>query len=147
MKAYFWIGKCNWWGSLIRAFKKRGVSHVMIVFGDGMAGTASVTQGGIVYGRAEIRSEDWLVIDVPGDEAPVRQFFAVDERGCGYDWWGIVFAQVLGWNMESPTKWFCSEACVSALQRIGYFRGKKAYMIDPAGMLELLVAETRVAQF
>jgi hypothetical protein len=142
MKAIFWIGKVGIAGSLIRLFKRDGISHCAILFSDGFAGTAQPNTGIILYKAEPLNTADWLIIDLPcypEEEARVRAFFETDEAGCKYDWVGIFFCQVLRWGWHSSTKWFCSEACLDALQRIyPALAGLKPWFCDPADLATLL---------
>jgi hypothetical protein len=144
MKAIFWIGKCGLFGTLIRAFKRRGVSHAEIMFSDGVSGTAQ-PRGGVVLRKIDFKPEDWFVLDLPCtpiQEEVVRAFFE-KELGCPYDWSGIVFAQVLGWNWQSKEKYFCSEVCTAALKEIyKQLADVKPWRCDPAK--ELILLEERV---
>ena len=72
------------------------------------------------------------------EEAAIRAFIQA-EVGCPYDWWGIVFAQFLPWQRESPTAWFCSELVVAALktQLPGMFPHKPCEY-DPQSVLRIL---------
>jgi hypothetical protein len=144
MKAIFWIGKSGILGTLVRVFKGFGSNHVELLFSDGMSGTSDVVKG-ICFYRLNYLPENWIAIDIPctpEEEAEVRKFFEVDEKGCGYDMRGIVFAQVFPWGIESKDKWFCSEACVAALQRVKsltFLKDLKPYTIDPGELLKILV--------
>jgi hypothetical protein len=141
MKAIFWIGPSGFFGSLIRLFKHRGISHCEILFTDGFSGTSDSAKGGIALYPLAINTADWFVIDIPcslAEEAKVRQFF-VDEAGCGYDWVGIVFCQVFHWTWRSETKWFCSEACLAALQPLfPELKNIRPFEVDPATLAVLL---------
>jgi len=140
MKAIFWVGKGTIFDGAIRAFKRGGVSHSEIMFSDGFCGT-SYPGVGVVLRPLVVRPEDWVILELPctpEEEAKVRAFF-VEEAGCGYDWLGIVFAQVLGWHWQSKTKYFCSETTIAALQRIyTVLNGLKAWREDPASVLVIL---------
>lgn len=144
MKAIFWIGKCSLVGTLIRAFKRHGVSHAEIMFSDGVCGT-SEPKNGVVLRKINFRPEDWVVLELPCtpiQEELVRAFFE-KELGCPYDWKGILCAQILGWNRSSPTAWFCSEICTAALQEVyKQLAGVKPASVDPAK--ELILLEERV---
>lgn len=141
MKAIFWIGRSGFFGSLIRLFKHRGISHCEIMFSDGFSGTADSAKGGITLYPIAFNPADWFVIDIPctpAEETTVRQFF-LDEAGCGYDWLGIVFCQVFHWGWGSKNKWFCSEACMTALRPLfPEFKDIKPYQVDPATLAVLL---------
>ena len=143
MKAIFWVGKVGLFGSLIRVFKHRGISHSEIQFSDGKCATA-LTGSGIVLRQITVDPADWYVIDIPctpEEEAQVRQFF-IDADGDGYDWLGIIFAQVLGWNWSSKHNWTCSEACATALRRKFPALGRvPAACVDPAALAVMLQHE------
>lgn len=140
MRVLFWIGKAGLFSSLIRVFKRRGISHVEIKFSDGIAGTA-LPGTGIVLRPLPEGDGDWFDIPIPctpEQEALVRQFF-LTEANCGYDWLGIIFCQVFGWTLRSKTKWFCSEACLTALLPVfPELRTTPAYRVDPAELSVLL---------
>ena len=142
MKILFWIGRAGFFSSLIRVFKCHGISHCEIQFSDGACGTAYPGTG-IVLRSLEVKPGDWYVIDVPCSletESLVRQFF-VAEMGCGYDIWGLVWAQVFGWNWQSKTKWFCSEACTAALvPAIPSLKSQVPCRVDPARLARLIEA-------
>ena len=141
MKAIFWIGRSGALGSSIRAFKQRGVSHAELLFSDGYAGTSDREKGGVVIYQLDPRPADWVVLDLPDtcNEDRARALIQ-DEVGAAYDWLGIAMAQVLPWNREDPTKWFCSEIVAAAL-RLAYPRtlaDVTPHQLDPAGLLDLL---------
>lgn len=142
MKAIFWIGRSGFFGSLIRFFKHKGISHSEILFSDGYAGTSDADKGGVVlYKLDPFVSTDWYVIDLPvtlEQEVEVRRFF-VEEAGAKYDWKGIFFSQVFPWNWASKTRWFCSESCTAALQRIyPQLLDLKPCQVDPASLATIL---------
>ena len=144
MKALFWIGQCSLIGTLIRVFKRHGVSHAEIMFSDGVSGT-SEPKNGVVLRKIDFRPEDWFVLELPCtpiQEEVVRAFF-VRELGCPYDWKGILCAQILGWNRSSPEAWFCSEICIASLQTIyKQLADVVPASVDPSKELTLL--EVRV---
>lgn len=148
MKAIFWIGKSGLLGSAIRAFKHRGVSHVELLFSDGMAGTSDREKGGVVlYHLGDPDPADWITIEIPGilpDEERRIRAFIEGELGCPYDMMGIIFAQVFPWHRESPTAWFCSELVVAALKTVlpGLFP-KRPCDYDPAAVLLILTERTK----
>lgn len=149
MKAIFWIGRCGFIGSMIRLFKRGGISHSEIMFSDGMSGTSAAEKGGIVLYKIDFKPADWFIVELPCDaeeEARVRAFFEVDEAGCKYDYRGIIFSQILRWGWHSSTRWFCSESCLAALQRVyPALAGIKPWYVDPADLANIL--EERVAPF
>ncbi|MFA6132447.1 MAG: hypothetical protein WC869_00370 [Phycisphaerae bacterium] len=142
MKAIFWIGKVGFFGTLVRLFKRDGISHSALLFSDGFCGTSQPGRGIVLYKLAPFNTADWFIIDLPctpEEEARVRSFFEVDEAGCKYDWRGIAFCQVLRWGWHSNTRWFCSEACLAALQRIyTALQGLKPWYVDPADLATVL---------
>jgi hypothetical protein len=144
MKAIFWVGKSTIFGRLIRLFKGTGSSHAEILFSDGYAGTSDKGLGGIAIYPLNYKSHEWVSIDIPctpEEEADVRKFFEEDEKGCGYDMKGIVFAQLFRWNIQSKDKWFCSEACTAALQRVKglkFLHNLKPHNVDPGKLFKLL---------
>ena len=147
MKVIFWIGKSSILGSAIRMFKHRGVSHSEILFTDNVSGTSDRDKGGVVlYSIPKLDPTEWVAIDIPctiAQEAIMREFF-ISELGCGYDWKGILFAQMLPWGRESKDKWFCSEICTAAL-KLAYphtFSDITPCEVDPAELLKLITARS-----
>jgi len=142
MKAIFWIGRSGLFGSLIRFFKHRGISHAEVLFSDGFSGTSDASLGGVVLYKLEpFNPLDWFVLDLPAtleQEIEVRRFF-MEEAGAGYDWKGIFFSQLFRWNWASKNRWFCSEACTAALQRVyPQLLDLKPCQIDPAELAQIL---------
>ena len=79
---------------------------------------------GVVWRPADANypSDVWDAVTLSegaGDFEEVAEL-AAREKGCGYDWVGILFAQILPLRREHPKKWFCSELVVAAMQECGY---------------------------
>ena len=138
-RAAFWIGRSSLYGAAIRVIKRQGITHAELVFSDGLAVTADASMGGVVLYPFKPSAADWLMLDLPADaEAPARQFVK-RELGAGYDWVGIVMAQLLPFGREHPERWFCSELCTAALRWAGVVRPDVApCRTDPAALYRLL---------
>ena len=128
MYAIFWVGKKSLFGKLISFWKKTNITHMELLFSNGYIGTSDNNKNGIVYEPFKFDVQNWKFIQIPvtkEEEELIKIFFTDEEKGCGYDWKGIILEQVFNLNMESKTNWFCSEACIAALQKI--FKDLKKY--------------------
>jgi len=52
-----------------------------------------------------------------------------NQEGKKYDFVGIVFSQILPFNIDSNNRWFCSELCTKALQLVG---SREVYEYKPS---------------
>lgn len=114
----FWIGPEGWFGTTIRAITGHGITHCELLFPDGVSYTAYPNDG-VVAKKRDLSDPNWLHTALPDHRATLARDFCIQELGCPYDWKGILGSQLFKANKESPTKWFCSELCVAALQHAG----------------------------
>jgi len=82
----------------------------------------------------------WDMLDIPTTEAEeeIVRNFCGNELGCRYDWWGIWFSQVIPLRREHPDKWFCSEICAAALQKIDLLGSFKPCTLSPGKLFKRL---------
>lgn len=106
---------------LIKLWTLSKYSHCEIVFSNGVAFSSHVANGGtrfISFLSPSPRVWDFIEISTsPQEEAELR-VWCQDELNCKYDWLGIFFSQVLPLRREHPNRWFCSEVCAAAVQRL-----------------------------
>lgn len=107
----------NWWAWWTNRFSgNMGYGHAAILLEDGRQ--ISALTDGVYLGPINHPPRDWDLIDLgPLDPGPALDWYD-EERGCGYDWAGIlhfVFPEI----RPSPSRWFCSEAVESILQCYG----------------------------
>lgn len=144
IKVIFSKGSNGIYSKLIKFFKKTKHTHCEIRFADGFCGTSDSSRGGVVYYYLGIIDQDkWDVVTIPctkTEEDIIRKIFTEEECGCKYDWLGIILCQVFPWGRQHKNKWFCSEICTYALQKINYEKVKnlKPYQIHPGKLFELL---------
>lgn len=107
-------------------------SHCEIVFSNGECASSSSRDGGIRFKRINLR-EHWDVYDLKTDipQSTIRYWFNI-HIGDKYDWPGAI-ASVVGLDLSSENKKYCSYACASAL---GYNP-----VITPGGLHSLLIKQ------
>lgn len=127
MKVAFWKGTDKGASGLIdraiRFWTAGQYSHCELIFSDGMTGTASLGDKGVVFLR---RSEsyydqkNWDFIDIVGDEAYARTWFDRN-HGAPYDLLGdlgFIWRPIRGID----NAYFCSEAIATALKWVEPWR-------------------------
>jgi hypothetical protein len=148
VRAIFWIGRVSFFGSAVRLATRQGISHCELLFADGISGTSAPELDGVGTYRFTDWAADgvtpnpanWLTLDLDLTEAEAfiaRLWFYMSERA-GYDYRGVLFSQLFPWNWEDPKNYFCSEACIAALQLAGRLPHLRPHRISPAGMHHLL---------
>ena len=116
MKAAFYKGNhrlfnrlTSWWDSGI-------YTHMELVFSDEIAASSSFSDRGVRFKSIKFDDSRWDFIELPTrlfNERNARDWFNVNQ-GRKYDFVGLIrfVADALP---ENRTKFFCSEACLSAL--------------------------------
>lgn len=106
---------------LIRLWTRGPYAHCELIFSDGARHSAEPGIGTIWMPRLEMTDSvpapraDWDVLPVEGDEARAREWCDEHVGEC-YDWFGIVFSQIMPVKSQANDKYWCSEAIVEALQ-------------------------------
>ena len=140
----FYRGPEDLAGTLIRRWTRSPYSHCEIHFGRGDCFGAKAGEGCRYRSLGETERRQWWtpvpIILLHNEEGRIRRFCA-DEEGCGYDYWGALFAAGLGTNWQSRSRWFCSELCVAALQQIGMLREEKAWRMTPGALYRRITTQ------
>jgi hypothetical protein len=132
----------GWYGTLIRLWTRSPYIHTELEFSNGERFT-SLAGRGTGYNDSLVPADEGAWTRVPVDvtapqEAAIRAF-CHDELGCRYDWAGIALTQILGFGRQSRTKWFCSELCMAALQRVlPGFCSQAAHWVSPKRLYQIL---------
>jgi hypothetical protein len=133
----FYHGPEDLAGRLIRGWTHSPYSHCEIHFGHSDCFSAKAGEGCRFTRVPEAnRTAYWGAVPIvllPDEESRIRQF-CIGETGCGYDYWGALFAAGLGTNWSSRNRWFCSEICTAALQVIGMLPKEKPWRMTPGGL-------------
>lgn len=145
IQVIFYKGRGGLYSRLIRWFKRTKYTHCEIRFNDGYCGTSDAPKGGVVYYyMGQVNTNDWDVITIPctsEEEIAIRKIFTEEELNCGYDWLGIILCQIFPWGRQHSQKWFCSEICTYALQKIKSCQAVcclKPYQIHPGKLFDIL---------
>lgn len=99
----------EWWDNGIH-------THMELVFSDGISASSSFSEGGVRFKKIEFNENKWSFIELPSnlfDEQYARWWFKTN-LGRKYDVAGLLrFAADP--MKDDRTRFFCSEACLSAL--------------------------------
>jgi hypothetical protein len=130
----FVAGVIRWW-------THSPYSHCELIFPDREWFSSDPRDNGTRFKRPDnINYMDWDYLEIattPGEDL-IIQAWCVSELGCKYDWFGIFYSQFLHLQREDPHKWFCSEICTAALQRIGSLKDIKPCTQNPGSLFNLL---------
>lgn len=99
--------------ALVRWWCDGPYSHNELIFSDGVCASSANLDGGLRFKVFEPDPAKWDVIDIEGDEAKAREWFANHDMD-GYDLLGL-FGFVWRRGVQDKDKWFCSEAIAEAL--------------------------------
>jgi uncharacterized protein YycO len=122
MQIAFFKGSGKFYDKLIRIFTFGPYSHVELIFSNGLWFSSSSLDNGVRY-TVHTNMEDWTIFDINitcEEEVRIKQWCDI-QVGAEYDFLGI-FRYYIPFCQQSPDKWFCSEICLEALQRIGWFQ-------------------------
>lgn len=135
MELVFYKGKGKIWSSLVRWWTGSKYSHCELVLSDGTWISADPKAGRVRYTWQDI-SNDWDRVEIKVTERQelIIRAWLDAQIGKKYDWCGILLSQVFTLGTDNPVRYFCSELCVEALQRIGKLSGVVSHRVDP-GML------------
>jgi hypothetical protein len=133
-------GVKGWFGRLTKWWTRGPFSHVELVMcelGDlSVCWSSAFLDGGVRRVALDLRSRDWVVVDLPVSEhvAQAALSWFQHHRGQPYDvlgLFGFVFRPLSG----EKRAWFCSEAVAAAL---GY---RQSWRLDPNTFYEVLLAQ------
>lgn len=149
----------NWLDHLIDRLSGRlGFSHVELVFPGGASFSSTSRDRSVdLSGRSKPNGtrwkridfaehpERWEIVDFPGlprlDAREILRMhcFADRQLDARYDWRGVVrLAPGMGWVGDSPSRWFCSEVVIAALQSGGAILSLKPKEFSPNSLARLL---------
>ncbi|MBY0241967.1 MAG: hypothetical protein K2X55_21910 [Burkholderiaceae bacterium] len=111
-------GVYNW---AVRAWTRSPYSHVELLFGDGMAGSASFADGGVRLKAIKFDPAHWDFVDIPAHLEPAARAWFELHDGDKYDLAGNLHF-VLAPVRDNNERWFCSEAAAAALSIIEPWR-------------------------
>jgi hypothetical protein len=98
----------------VRLWTRGPYSHCELVFGDGIAASASLMDGGVRMKRIDFDAAKWDFVPLPwADAARARRWF-IDRDGMPYDVLGNL-RFVVPPLPDAPLRFFCSEAVLAAL--------------------------------
>lgn len=143
VKLAFHKGGKSFYDRAIKLWTAGPYSHVELLIDD--VAFSSVPGIGTRYLlHPVLASGDWDYVDIPMDRTEQSYVWnwCMTEMGCGYDWSGIFYSQVLGLNRQDPAKWFCSEFCTAALNIAGLYRNLKPSRMSPNGLYRSLGSRT-----
>lgn len=128
----FKYGKPDRFDQLVKFWTSSDYYHVAIVI-DGVWYSAHQSHGTFTA-VTRYAPFDWDFLEIPVEESNKFRMvrFAVNELGCGYDWWGLIFSQIFFLRREDPNRWFCSEFVLEILKH-GYV-GEGAELLSPGGL-------------
>jgi hypothetical protein len=137
----FYKGKGRFFDKLIRLWTRGPYSHCELVFSDGQWFSASPREKVARFKRIEPKPGHWDFVDLPMAaelEALIRQWCEGKAEGRKYDWLGIICTQIMPFGWQDKGRWFCSEVCLSALQWVGLFPGKKPHWVHPNELYKII---------
>ena len=140
MKVAFLKRDPGMFATLVRWWTHSPYSHCELLFDDGLMFSAHPSQGTRFWTPGILSPNDWdfLLIPTTMEEDIVLRNFCTAEAGCAYDWWGLIASQILRLQRSHPDKWFCSELCASAMQRIGFLNGASPCTFSPGKLFKRL---------
>lgn len=108
----FYKGKDDLLDRLVQWWTKSPYSHCELVI-DGVAYSSSPRDGGMRTKVIDFNPNHWDIIPISADKDACKKWFN-DRLGAKYDWLGLL-GFIIPMRLESPYRWFCSEAIASAL--------------------------------
>lgn len=118
--------------------------HTELVFSSGISFSAKPEENRTRFKYIQYDENwDFIHLQISEEEEQLILEFCISENDCKYDWVGIILTQVIPLSRQSRTKWFCSEICTAALQKIGFFTDKKPHQIDPGELYIMLTKQLR----
>lgn len=153
MKIAFYKDKGEIFDTLVRfwtssfyeklSFRWRNIpSHCELIFSDNIWFSASPRDGGCRYKQIDFDNSKWDFINIiisEDQEKEVRKF-CDSINGKKYDWLGILFTQFLPLSIDETNRYFCSEACSEALQKINLVAGYTSSSLNPYDLKKIILA-------
>lgn len=112
-------GRTRLFDRAVQWWTRSTYSHCELVFntdshGVSVCGSSSYLDGGVRIKNMALDPEKWDLVDLPGfDPVHASKWFDM-HAGERYDLVGL-FGFVLPFMRDNQTRWFCSEACASAM--------------------------------
>lgn len=131
----------HWDDKLIDCYTGRGgYSHCELVI-NGRCFSASQREGKVRWANINL-GERWKLVDIsPHDIDTVKLTEFINRvNDADYDYWGIVFSQMIPIGYHKEGQWFCSEVVAEALRLAGHpkLQGKSTNHIHPNGLERIL---------
>lgn len=139
----FYKGKGRFFDKVVRWWTGGKYSHCELVFSNDTYFSADAWENEVRFKRMFPNPENWdfVALNLTQKEELVVRAWCDSQEGKRYDYTGILLSQVMPLHIEDPNRWFCSELCVAALQRVGRLPGLLAQDIDPSELAVLLGLE------
>lgn len=110
----FYKGTDEWLDRAIQRVTNGPYSHCEIIAG-GVAYSSSARDHGVRQKTdIDFASGHWDLVRIKADKAAIVAWFAKYD-GKPYDYLALS-SFIVGWRLQWPGAWFCSEACAAALQ-------------------------------
>ena len=147
LRIYFYKGAGSLYDRAIRWWTNSPYSHCAVTLTDVQGDITlyeAIEGDGVrrahVVDEIDLRPSQWDYIDIPvSSESWTRVGdWCNNERGCGYDWLGMLLSQVLFIPREHPDKWFCSEFAAAALELLGLLYGAKPCTFSPGSLWRVM---------
>ena len=117
----FYKGKGNWKNKIIRWWTQSPYSHAELVMPDNYTWISiSPLLTSVVSSRIktdfDLENWDFVELQINDEQHKTLLEFFEDTKGCSYDWIGMIFSQLLPFNIKRKNKWYCSEWIAYALR-------------------------------
>ena len=136
----FYKGKGNFFNKLIRWWTKSSYSHVEIVI-DNTWYTSATWESGTVARKLVPNPKKWDVVTISCGDTAISALKSSAEAKLGkrYDYYGIMFSQVLPWKGDKADRWFCSEFVYDTLITAGVLPAEyKPEEVSPGKLYKIL---------
>lgn len=135
----------RWWTSNLKdkvnGNWKDSFSHVELVFSTGQMFSASQYSNSTRFANFNSKDPAWVTIDVKltSNQELIIQEFCTRHNGAKYDYLGVL-GFIFG-NRDNSGKWFCSEICTVALQKVGLLPNLEAAKVSPNALYNSLTSK------
>lgn len=123
----------DWKDKLISYWTFGPYSHCELVVNPktNLCYSCSPREGIVRYKEIDLYNGHWDCISTGQDFTSDFKKLCDNELNKTYDWFGIIFSQILPFNKHRPNQWFCSELCA-------YLLGlRNPYIYDPNELYRL----------